>query len=152
MKKTKSNEKYLLELFHYWCGRFKVPKIVKTIKDNTMDCVCCVEHWDNEETRILKYNLKQLNAYRRCEVICVAFHELGHFFEHEDYNTKDSQIKSEFLAESFALRMMQKHYTKEYQTYCRLIKKEHLLERIKQSDDIYYQAYKQIPEYAESIK
>jgi hypothetical protein len=149
-KETKAQQ--FIRLFHYWCGRLKLPKPIIAIRDNRMDCCCAVENWWDKEKICLQYHTRRLGQYDKYVLVGLIFHEIGHLINRLPYNTYKQQVHSEYKAERFALDMMKKYYSKQYKLYCQWIKRIKYLQKMKKKDKLYYDAYKKIKEYRESIK
>lgn len=149
-KETKSQQ--LIRLFHYWCGRLKLPKPIITLRDNRMDCCCAVDNWEDKKKICLKYHTKRLGQYKKYVLVNLIFHEIGHLIHKLPYNTYKQQINSEYRAEKFSLDMMKKYYTKQYKLFLKWLKRTQKLLQYKKKDKLYYNAYKRIKEYRETIK
>ena len=144
-------EKYFVKHMIYWGNKFKVP-LETILKDNKM--------WFSAEVR--KYYGKNYCWYNSKQLACwgnrlphIIFHELGHFKNYiPSTKCEKLKIKSEYLAEKFALKMLKKYYPKLYKQQLKRLPKK--LKEIKyewsKNKQYYYEAYKQIPEYQGTIK
>ena len=84
----------------------------------------------------------------------IIFHELGHLKNYIPYTkSRKRKIKSEILAEKFALKMLKKYYPKMYKRQIKRLPSK--LRRIKSTwpkrMQFYYEAFGQIKEYQDAI-
>ena len=102
-------ERQFISLFYYWSGRLNIER-VSFKKDMRYDCHACID-----KDSLLVYNLKKLNEYKKEHFLLLnlIFHELGHVKHKLPYNTEAEMFNSEYKAEMFAIRAMQKYYPKE---------------------------------------
>lgn len=145
--KKETNAQLMVKLFHYWCGRLKLPKPIITIKDNRMDCECAVDNWDDKEKICLRYHTRKLGRKPKCIIINLVFHEIGHLIHKLPYNTYKQQVDSEYQAERFSLDMMKKYYPKQYRLTIKWFKEIDYIKKMKKKDKLYYDAYRRIREY-----
>ena len=89
MKETKLI--FTLRLFHYWCGRLKVPYPIQEIRDNRMDTHLAVSGWGNGVIQ-LTYNTKRLVNKPTFVIISDIFHEIGHIKNNLPYRTDKQKI------------------------------------------------------------
>lgn len=151
MSKHKTQAHKFVELFYHWCGRLKFTQIIHAEKDNRMNCGCAITDWDNDNI-CLRYNTKRLGKRQDFELLCDVFHEIGHLINNLPYDTEAQQIKSERMAERFALRMMRKYYKKEYKQLLKYMKEKQTLLKLKKKDPLYYKAFIKIRVYRNTIK
>lgn len=147
-KKTKSDE--LIKLFHYWCGRLKLPKPLEVKKDNRMDCTAAIDNWWDSSTICLKYHSRRVGQLPMCELIGDVFHEIGHVVHNCPYKTEEEIIESEYQAEKFASTMMKNHYPKEYKELLSFMTKKKTMSNLKKKKPIYYKAFSRIKDYKET--
>jgi predicted HD phosphohydrolase len=147
MRKPKYKE--LEALFHFWCGKlgFKEPLIIK--RDNRLDSVMCVEK--KEKKIICSYHSRRVGQKPKCALLSDLFHELGHIKNDLSYNTEKEVIESEKKAELFSIKMMKKHYPSEYKILLERMERMQSMKYWKKKDPIYYEAWKNIKDYKETI-
>lgn len=150
--KKKSKEKLFLEAFHYWCGRVGIKKIITSIKDDRMNCPCCIDNWSDKEKICLRYNLKKLKTMILAEIYLDVFHEIGHLLENMLYDTDKQKIICERKAEKFALKMLKRNYPKYYNFLLFYYTKTQRILKLKEVDIIYYEAFRHIKEYRRTIQ
>ena len=147
MKETKSQ--YLTRLFHYWCGRCKVKKPVIVIEDKRIKSPMLIDNYQDEKKVCMRYNPNIIKNEKKFVIINYIFHEIGHLLHNLPYNTYKQQVKAEREAEKFSLAMMKKYYPKQYKNFIQYIKEKKILENLKNTDKLYYDAFKFIKEYKE---
>jgi hypothetical protein len=141
----------LIKLFHYWCGRLKLPKPVEIRKDNRLDCPLAIDNWQDKNNVCLRYHSRRLGACPKCILISDIFHEIGHLINNLPYNTKKQQIESEYQAEKFSCDMMKKYYPKQYKLLIKRFIKLQRMKYYKKHEPIYYKAFIRIKDYKDTI-
>lgn len=100
-----------IELFRYWSGKLDLPFDIKIQKDNRYECrVACITSDDGSKLSYLIYNSYKIARWSEAALVCGMFHEIGHILNKLPYDTKEEMYKSEYEAEKFALKMLEKHY------------------------------------------
>ena len=141
---------YFIRTTTFLLGRYGFDKSVEIVRDNRMDCPCCVDNWDDTVRIRIKYSIKQLNKHPVCYVLKFLLHEIGHLINNLSYVTAIDQINSERTAEKFALKKMKKDFSKEYKELLILFKECKVLLGFFKDTSIrtpYYWAYSKIKEY-----
>jgi len=142
-----------LDVFEYWRKEYKMPPI-ETRKDLRYDCHACIEKWNKADDTHEKgyvelvYNTRRLAKWSYALLICGALHELGHYIHDLKYETFEQKIHSEYKAETFALRIMKKHYPTEYKKNVEYVITHNIYRKKWIKDNpIHYQAYMKIKDY-----
>lgn len=105
--------KIIVELYH-WKDELKIPNFLLGI-DNRTEYIGYVLYNKEAKLPMLFLNFKALKTEPQLEIIGYLLHELGHI-KHKTYIgsfTTEFKIRSEYLAESFALKQISK-YLPEY--------------------------------------
>ncbi|MHA1437940.1 MAG: hypothetical protein ACTSPD_10220 [Promethearchaeota archaeon] len=149
-KRTKAQ--YFVKMFIFWMGKLGFEKPIDAVKDNRMDCPCCIENWYDPHKICLKYHTRRLGQYSKSYLLNFVFHEIGHLCENLPYDTDEQKVLSERKAEMFSVRMMKKYYPKEYQKMLKRMTERNSLIKMKKDDPLYYKAYLSIADYRNTIK
>ena len=145
--------KYFERMTHFLMGRFGFDKPITVVRDNRLDCPCCVANWDDTENIQVKYNSRRLGQLPYPYVLSFILHEIGHLVNSLPYETPDEIIISEREAERFSNKWMKKEYPTMYkQMLKRMKEKKSLLKMFKSKGDRYpyYWAYKELQEYKQT--
>lgn len=145
--KRKTKVQYLNDMFLFWMGKLRLEKPLDIIKDDRLDCVACVDNWQNPNKICLKYNANKLRKCCQGDLLDIVFHELRHVKNPLPYESEEEQIKCEYDAEKYAIQMLKKHYPKQLAFMLNKMKKNKAMEQYKKTDPLYYKAYIKIPEY-----
>ena len=139
-------EKYFVKHMTKWGIKFGVP-LEKIKRENRMWYSAMVQQYYGKY--YCWYNSKELATWEG-QMPHIIFHELGHLKNYIPYTDSiKRKIKSETLAEKFALRMLKKYYPKLYKRQVKQLPNK--LKRIKatwgKDYQYYYEAFKTIKEY-----
>ena len=136
-------ERQFISLFYYWAGKLNIDYIPFKM-DKRYDCHACID-----KDLLLVYNLKKLNEYKDefFLLLNLIFHELGHAKHKLKYETQEEIFKSEYRAETFAIRMARKYYPEEEKKLERYTKKLMKNKKWIKKNPLYYKVYLKIPEY-----
>ncbi len=145
--------KIIVELY-YWKDKLKVPNFLLGI-DNKTEYVGYVLY--NKEARmpILYLNFKTLKESPELEIIGDLIHELGHIKyktyipTHKKGFTEAESIRSEYLAESFALKQIKKYFAAQKDAYIKSWKFSVNDKVWAKSNPIHVKAFSQIKDYKE---
>lgn len=141
-----NKEKLIINLFYYWLGYFHI-RMLNVRRDNKIDCSAEVVDYENEEKLWIRYNFNKIKYHKICYIYLIVFHEIGHIIQKMPYDTDEEQIVCENKAETFAFKQLKKYCPKEYKKCVTYIRKNKCLNRFKRYDPLYYDAFKNIPEY-----
>lgn len=139
-------EKYFVKHMTKWGIKFGVP-LEEIARDNRMWFSARVKKYYGKH--YCWYNSKHLAEWET-NMPHIIFHELGHLKNYIPYTKSiKKKVKSENIAEKFALQMLKKYYPKLYKKRLKRLPKK--LKEIK-SDypkemQYYYDAFKTIKEY-----
>lgn len=143
---------WFTRLFIFWMGKQNFKRPVQTIRDNRLDCLCCIDNWNDPERICLKYHSKKISREPQYMLINCVFHEIGHLVNMMPYTTKEEMILSERRAEQYAIRMMKKHYPKQYKQLLNYMTKHQVMKELEKEEPLYYNAYIKIKDYRKTIK
>jgi len=106
--------KYFYNQVDSICSRFKIKKPVYIAGDKRLrGYVACMIELIHNQTKdrgyAIKYQPDKIVKLRKYEIIHVILHELGHF-----KTSGSTLLRKEYNAEKFALKMINKHYSKYY--------------------------------------
>ena len=136
-------EKYIIKQVAYWTKKLDLlPITIKT--NNKIKYHGWIEHYKNNENTILTINIKSL-IKNPLDLQGFIFHELGHIkYKTWKYNTTKDKIKSEIIAEKFALRSLKRYCPKQYIQYKTSWKKSIQDKKWQEKYPIYYKAFSRI--------
>jgi len=144
--------RYAIRLFHYWMGRLNLPKPIPAIKDNRMDCSFAVSDWETKENICLKYHTRRIGQQPKFYIISDILHEIGHLINNMPYGTRNNQVISEREAERFSIKMMKKHYPKQFKLVIKRMTEKQSMVKLMKKDRLYFDAYFELPEYKATIR
>lgn len=147
MSKEIIASEYFVLKFNFWCTKL-FGRTYPIKKDLRYNCHACCEYVDGAEP-VLIYNPRKLAKWSKAVITLGVFHEIGHllFFKYSNIETKEDEIESEYLAELFAIRMMERHaepMLKESLRFSRRVIKSNMF---KKKLPIHYAAFIRIKEY-----
>ena len=148
MRLTKSKE--IMTLFYYWLGRLNLPYIY-AFKDNRIDCTFAISEWDTKDIH-LNYNTSKIATREWCALLSDVFHEIGHLKNKLPYKKESDIIESEYQAERYSVKMMRKHYPRDYGLLLERFIRLNIIGKKKKEEPLYYKAYKRIKDYRNTIK
>lgn len=153
MKKRTHAEQFI-SLFKYWCGRLKLPKPIPTVRDNRENCTAALNYWWDKDKIQLQYNTKKLGRLSKSAWMSEMFHEIGHIVNGLPYGTYKTQVISEREAERFSIKMMKKHYPKQFKILIQNFIKYQTMKKYKKDpeDLLYYDAYYGLSDYRKTIR
>lgn len=97
-----------------WKQEFKIKELFFE-RDDYIPYAACIFKIVRSNIPLLSYNWPMILEYGK-DYKWILFHELGHVIN-KSYlklkNTEKDQIKSEYLAEKFAMNMIEKYYPEE---------------------------------------
>jgi len=149
-----NHSQYFITTSYFLMGKHGVTTPVEVVRDNRIDCPCCVDQWDNKEKIRIKFNSKLIRNCSKSYIMSVILHEIGHILQDLPYATEQEIIDCEHQAELFALSTLKKHYKNDYKEVKKQIKNMKSLKICFENDKIrnpYYWAFKKIPEYWNSL-
>jgi len=138
----KNNEEQFKTLASYWCGKLDTPfPIFKRMnkKSKFLGAVSQV----NKNNFYFHYNFRVIKYIDFGELIMFILHEIGHVKN----RIKGSYVKKEYLAETFALKLMKKYFPKEYKKQVKDWKKSLKNKEWQKMFPDHYKAFKKIREY-----
>ena len=113
MKRFSSRNKTRYELFEevftYWAKKLNVDDVSEITRDNRYNSHLITEFFSDGDIKV-RYNSRCLSRWSYPLILDGVFHELGHIIIDLPYKTHGEQVESEFIAETFALKMMHKYY------------------------------------------
>ena len=144
--------KIIVELYH-WKDELKVPNFLLGT-DNRTEYIGYVLYNKEANLPMLFLNFKALKEESQLETIGYLLHELGHI-KHRTYVgkfTTEFKIRSEYLAESFALKQITKYFPQYKEAYINSWKLSINDKVWAKQHKIHYKAFSQIKEYKGDIK
>ena len=146
--KRKNKVELFKALFHYWSVKL-LDRTYPIVRDNRSKCHMMAEYDYDTKHTVIKYNTRRLHKWTFPLMVEGVFHEIGHIMQGSlPYETDEQKIFAEYDAETYALRMMRRYYTKwEYQEVVVYMYNKLLSSRFKKDYPIRYEAFKQIREY-----
>jgi len=141
--------KIIVELYH-WKDELKIPNFLFGI-DNKTEYVAYVLYNREAKLPMLFLNFKALEEEPVLATIGYLFHELGHI-KHKTYIGKFTtkfKIRSEFLAEAFAIKQITKYFPEYKELYIKSWKLTMMNKEWQKEYKIHYRAFSQIKEYKE---
>jgi len=141
--------KIIVELYH-WKDKLKVPNFLLGT-DNRTEYIGYVIYNKEAKLPVLFLNFKALKEESQLETIGYLLHELGHI-KHRTYIgsfTTEFKIRSEYLAESFALKQIIKYFPQYKDLYIKAWKFSLRDKTWAKQYKIHYEAFSKIKEYRE---
>lgn len=141
------NEGQFLELLDKWLDYYEIHEI-SINRDNRVSCLASVAYDELNCEYILRYNWKELRGCKKHTMLSVILHEIGHIFHPGKYETDKQKIKSEYLAEKFALEELKHHHPVHYRNEVKRMR--NLLKKKSYRDslpEIYREAFMKIEDY-----
>jgi len=142
--------KYFVRMAHFLMGRFGFDKPLVVVRDNRIDCPCCVDDWNDAEKIKIQYHSRRLGRVPYCYVLSFLLHEIGHLVNEMPYATDMEVIESEREAERFSNETIKEEYPEVYKQMIKEMRKRKSLVKIfreKTCRNPYYWAYKELKEY-----
>ena len=139
--------KIIVELY-YWKDKLKIPNFLLGI-DNRTEYVAYVLYNKEAKLPMLFLNFKALAEEQTLETIGYLLHELGHI-KHRTYIgkfTTEFKIRSEYLAESFAIKNIIKYLPQYKDLYIKSWKLTLMDKSWQKEYKVHYKAFSQIKEY-----
>ena len=141
--------KIMIEVFH-WKKVLRIPHFLLGT-DNRTKYVGYVSNYGG--IPVLFLNLKKMKKEDFIENISTIFHELGHIkcrtYKWTSKTLRKNKIKSEILAEAFAVKQIKKYFPKAYKPYVQLWQKTLRDEDWKRRFPIHYEAFSKIKDFKE---
>jgi len=152
--RKKSKWEYFVKMTHFLMGKYGFDKPLEVVRDNRIDCCCCVADWDDKSKIKIQYHSRRLGQVPDCYILNYILHEIGHLINNKNYATEYEIIQSEYEAEKFSVDTLKSDYPKLYKEMLKkMTKKKSMLKLFKNKSDRnpYYWAYKEIEEYWNTI-
>ena len=146
--KRKSKTTFFEALFHYWSAKL-LDRLYPIVRDNRFDGHLITDYDYETKKIVMRYNARRLSHWSEAMIICGVFHEIGHIMQGSlPYETEEEKIFAEYDAESYALRMMKKYYTKrDLQEVMSFQVKKLKESRFRRKYPVHYEAFRRIKEY-----
>ena len=106
----KITEKEFRVFVRKWHKEFKLNRKLKFERRDNMQYACAICYDSKNKIDILRYKLSYIKHIGKTEFIMLIFHELGHLVNNFLPKTVSQRVKSEYLAEKFALQQAKKHF------------------------------------------
>ena len=129
----------------HWAEKLNVD-FQEIKRDNRYKCHLVTE-WYTDGSIMLKYNTRRLAWWSYEMIMGGVFHEIGHIVNNLPYKTEKQQILSEYKAERYCLRMIQKYYPSLFPILIKQSKKSLSNRRFQNDYPIHYKAFSRIKEY-----
>jgi len=126
---------------YFWKEKLKVPFFILNFGYHKKFAA-----WVNcgkKKMPVLTLNMRYLRKQKPVDIICIVFHEFGHIY-HETYRKNISEMRSEFLAESYMIKKIKKFIPKIYKSLCKARIEDLLNEIWKKGYPNHYKAFKKI--------
>ena len=148
-----NNIEYFKTQVKYWSKKFKLGDI-NVYTDPNMWFTAFVGL--NKGVKHMKYNSNRLRELNKRDIMRIVFHELGHF-KHPFFNANHKYeywecLSAEYTAEKQMFEWMKKYYPSYYTSLVKTCSKK--IKRMlgyPKKYRFYFEAFSQIPEYAEVI-
>jgi len=114
-------------------------------RDRRLKHFCSVEQY--EDGKVIVYIGQKIKYAPIYAIYATIFHELNHIIRDLPYKTEDEKVRSECLAERYALRMLKRYYPKYYRQYVQYERKRLAKGELQKKHPIHYKAYNKIKEY-----
>ena len=146
--KRKTKAEQFKALFHYWSVRL-LDRVYPIIKDNRFSGHMLIDYDYETKKVVVRYNSRMLCRWSEALIICGVFHEIGHIMQGSlPYETEEQQVFAEYDAETYAIRMMKKYYTKrDLQEVVTFLTDRLNKSSFKKKYPVHYEAFKRIKEY-----
>ncbi len=148
-----SNIEYFKKQVKYWSKKFKLGDI-NIIPDPNMWFTAFVGL--NDGVKDMWYNSNKLRRLNKHDLMRMVFHELGHF-KHPFFNANHKYeyweyLSAEYTAEKQMFEWMKKYYPSYYKSLVKTCpKKIKRMLAYPKKYRFYFEAFSQIPEYAEVL-
>jgi hypothetical protein len=141
--------KIIIEIFH-WKNILKIRNFLIGI-DNKTKYIGYVQQVEDVNMPVFFINLKYAKTQTVIDVISAIFHELGHI-KYKTYlwkPIKANKYRSEYLAETFALKQLKKYFPIQYTQHVKSWKKTLADKNWQRRFSLHYEVFSRIKEYKE---
>lgn len=148
-----TNIEYFKKQVKYWSKKFRLGNI-NICKDTSMWYSASVGFYDGE--KYMYYNSKRIKRVSKARLLHLVFHELGHLkhpiWNEDHYYTGLEKLIAEYLAEGQSMKWLKKYRPLYYKLALKRIpKKIKYMLSFPKKYEYYFEAFSQIPEYAEVL-
>jgi len=150
LKKNQKKYEAFIELLEYWLNRLHVfngrkERPIEYGRDNRYSGFAVTECYDDKF--IVKYNARRMGHLSYAMLVNVVFHEIGHIKHNLRYNTHNEQVKSEYVAERYAIQKMKCYYPYHLSAVAEYTRKKLASRKWVKDNPVHAEAFKKIREY-----